>query len=407
MRRGSGRRPSRPPMRARRKAPRSSHQTGWARALTPGCTWLSTASRAAWLSTVDENRCAAAVADIGSNICSIFHGATPAEPWRALPGSWPSRRRWLRSGTWKVPRVGVRRAACPGGRVAGRRGRRARRVGEPGRRGRAGRARCAAAVVGHGGRATRSPQPSPGRVWAGTPTPTISTRPGRGRRRLPVLPRDPDVHVHLVMDLQQWLGLNDSPVEVLEGGIVPADVARHLARDATLRRIITDPLTGHLLDYGRTAYRPPEALTRYLRARGGTCRAPGCARAAPRCQTDHVQAWGDGGVTAPANTQQVCVRHRRSRPTAAGTPACTTRAPSSGPRPTPVPTPLARASSPSRVRHHLPRRHPPDNRTTTGRGPSGGEPSGGEPSGLEPTTKRRPSALRWATPGARVNQRGR
>ena len=56
------------------------------------------------------------------------------------------------------------------------------------------------------------------------------------------------------------LGLDDQPGELAGHGPIPANLARHLAADptGTWRRLLTDPATGHLLDYAHTTYRPPQ-----------------------------------------------------------------------------------------------------------------------------------------------------
>ena len=117
--------------------------------------------------------------------------------------------------------------------------------------------------------------------------------------------------VHLLMDLPTALGLSDAPVDTLEGGQVPAHVARELMTDATFRRLVTDPMTGHLLDYGRRTYRPPQVLQQFVEARSPRCRFPGCRRRAMRCQLDHATPWNTGGRTDRDNLGPLCVRHHQ------------------------------------------------------------------------------------------------
>ena len=76
------------------------------------------------------------------------------------------------------------------------------------------------------------------------------------------------------------LGLDEQPGELAGHGPIPASVARRLAADptGTWRRLLTDPATNTLLDYGRTTYRPPKDLTDHVIARDQTCTFPGCAR---------------------------------------------------------------------------------------------------------------------------------
>jgi hypothetical protein len=79
----------------------------------------------------------------------------------------------------------------------------------------------------------------------------------------------------------------------------------------TMRRLVTEPVTGHLLDLGRTRYEVPDRLRDFLTVRDQTCRFPGCRRKAARCQVDHAEAWDDGGGTSAANLGPLCVRHHQ------------------------------------------------------------------------------------------------
>jgi hypothetical protein len=45
-----------------------------------------------------------------------------------------------------------------------------------------------------------------------------------------------------------------------------------------LRRLVTDPVTGVLVDYGTSRYRPDTHLSGLTKARDVTCRYPGCTR---------------------------------------------------------------------------------------------------------------------------------
>lgn len=83
------------------------------------------------------------------------------------------------------------------------------------------------------------------------------------------------VQVGLTMDLPTALGLADHPVELAHYGTIPGYLGRRLAADANWVRFVTDPVTGALLDYGRTVYRPPQALADYVIARDRVCVFPG------------------------------------------------------------------------------------------------------------------------------------
>ena len=109
------------------------------------------------------------------------------------------------------------------------------------------------------------------------------------------------------------LGHDDQPGELAGYGPIHADTARKLAADptGTWRRIVTDPVGGQILDYGRRTYRPPHNLADHITARDRTCRFPGCSVPARRCDLDHIHPWDQGGETKPANLAALCRRHHR------------------------------------------------------------------------------------------------
>jgi hypothetical protein len=128
-------------------------------------------------------------------------------------------------------------------------------------------------------------------------------------------------HLNVTMALDTLLVLQGvvsgdaSTAELAGFGPVSATMIRDLLADPdcaiTLRRLVTDPVTGHLLDYGRKTYAIPQALRDYVIARDRTCRFPGCNRRADLCQLDHAIAWDDAGETKPANLGALCTRHHQ------------------------------------------------------------------------------------------------
>jgi hypothetical protein len=120
--------------------------------------------------------------------------------------------------------------------------------------------------------------------------------------------------VQVTVALSTLLGIDHEPAELTGYGPIPASLALHLAFDhsGTWRRLVTDDL-GHLIDYGRTTYRPPVALRDYVIARDRTCRFPGCTRRADTCELDHVTAWVDGGTTSKENLTPLCVRNHHCK----------------------------------------------------------------------------------------------
>ncbi|UUV36359.1 HNH endonuclease [Amycolatopsis roodepoortensis] len=119
--------------------------------------------------------------------------------------------------------------------------------------------------------------------------------------------------VFLYMDLFTYLGLNNDPAELAGHGTVPAALARHIATgpNTVLRRIITDPPSGQVLDLGRDRYRPSAGLGEFVRVRDRECRRPGCHRPAQACDIDHSLPWQHGGHTNADELIDLCRRDHR------------------------------------------------------------------------------------------------
>ena len=122
-------------------------------------------------------------------------------------------------------------------------------------------------------------------------------------------------HLDILVDLPTVLGLANNPGEITPGITISAhqirDLLTNLDNDLTMRRLICDPQTGHLLDYGRRVYQVPDRLRDYLRARDRTCRFPECNRRADLCHIDHATPWNTGGETNRANLGALCTRHHQ------------------------------------------------------------------------------------------------
>jgi Domain of unknown function (DUF222)/HNH endonuclease len=124
------------------------------------------------------------------------------------------------------------------------------------------------------------------------------------------------VRLDVVVGLDQLLGDDPSgAVELRGSGSVSMGLLCALLADpdttATMRRLVVDPCSGHLLDVGRRTYEVPRRLREYIAMRDRRCRFPGCGRRADRCQVDHAIAWDDGGATSPDNLGALCVRHHQ------------------------------------------------------------------------------------------------
>lgn len=121
--------------------------------------------------------------------------------------------------------------------------------------------------------------------------------------------------IEVTVPLTTLLGLGSEPATLGGRHALTGDEVRDLLGDpnlvAVLHRLVTDPLDGAPLDYGRRTYQVPARLRRVIETRDRTCRFPGCARPARRCQLDHATSWEDGGCTDLDNLGPLCVRHHQ------------------------------------------------------------------------------------------------
>ncbi len=93
-----------------------------------------------------------------------------------------------------------------------------------------------------------------------------------------------------------------------------ADAIRELLADvaptSTLRRLVVDA-GGCIVDAGRTRYAISDTQRHLVTLRDGTCRFPGCTRAAATCEIDHADPWDSGGPTDLANLGALCKHHHQ------------------------------------------------------------------------------------------------
>jgi hypothetical protein len=105
-----------------------------------------------------------------------------------------------------------------------------------------------------------------------------------------------------------WFVCAHTEVPLL-GSLLPTDVVALLTDpDVTIRLARSDSVTGAIGWQDPRSYRPGAATARAVRSRDGTCRFPGCATAAKRCQLDHVLRHPDGPTTV-TNLQSLCATH--------------------------------------------------------------------------------------------------
>lgn len=124
------------------------------------------------------------------------------------------------------------------------------------------------------------------------------------------------VQIRVTVPFDVLRGTSTEPADLAGYGPITAEQARLLAGDpdSAWHRLVTDPLSGALLDYGTTRYRPPPHLAEHVIARHQTCQFPGCRTPAHRCDLDHNVAFdpvADEGNTSSANLGPKCRPHHR------------------------------------------------------------------------------------------------
>jgi hypothetical protein len=116
-------------------------------------------------------------------------------------------------------------------------------------------------------------------------------------------------HLTVTVDLETFRGQGGSAE--LEGvGAVSADIARRIACDASIQRVVLSPAS-EPLDVGRKTAVVPPALRRAVILRDRHCRFPGCDRPPAWCDVHHIVPWSHGGPTSLANLGLLCRRHHR------------------------------------------------------------------------------------------------
>lgn len=130
--------------------------------------------------------------------------------------------------------------------------------------------------------------------------------------------RRPVTQIHVTVAMSTLLGLDEEPADLAGYGPVSAETARALAEGGVWRRLVTDPLSGAVLDVGRTRYRPTAAIADHVRARDRTCVQPSCSAPAASCDLDHTREFHarrgrdpsdePPGTTSADNLEPLCHR---------------------------------------------------------------------------------------------------
>ncbi len=113
----------------------------------------------------------------------------------------------------------------------------------------------------------------------------------------------------VLISAETLFGADDQPAELHGYGPISPEAARRMAREAAKwTPVERDPDTEEILRVGRRR-KVRAGLQRWLRARDGTCRFPGCRTNAVISEIDHTRPWVQGGATDHDNLEHLCRRH--------------------------------------------------------------------------------------------------
>ncbi|MEF2977381.1 HNH endonuclease signature motif containing protein [Subtercola sp. YIM 133946] len=114
--------------------------------------------------------------------------------------------------------------------------------------------------------------------------------------------------------LDRTTALTTDPGSAHLEGYGPIDrlTALELTRDAPgFLRVLTDPITGCALTYGRERYRPPADLDDLIRLTHAECTFPTDCAPSSRADLDHTDPWEEGGETRFGNLSPLCSSHHK------------------------------------------------------------------------------------------------
>lgn len=136
------------------------------------------------------------------------------------------------------------------------------------------------------------------------------TEQSRSRQRPPSRTRI-KTEVMVLINADTLAGVDQAPAELNGYGPISAEAGRTMILQAlSWTPLLQDPASGEILAVGRRR-RIPAGLKRWLQARDGTCRFPGCAVNVTRSEIDHTRPWSRGGPTEHSNLEHLCPKHHR------------------------------------------------------------------------------------------------
>ena len=118
--------------------------------------------------------------------------------------------------------------------------------------------------------------------------------------------------VHVMVPAMTLLGVGDEPAILRGYGPIDPVTAARLTADATSwRRILTDPVTGRILQLSPTDYRPTQEMRDHATLVHPYCVFGGCADDSVGADIDHTRDFAGGGPTEDENLAPLSPTHHR------------------------------------------------------------------------------------------------
>jgi len=128
------------------------------------------------------------------------------------------------------------------------------------------------------------------------------------RHESPVTKRTGLAHILGLIRYETLTARAGGSATLASGAVISGEVARMLACDAGISRIITKG-PSEILDVGRSTRTIPVAIAKAVIARDRHCTHPGCHAPPSMCEIHHDEHWAHGGATSVANCRLVCWFH--------------------------------------------------------------------------------------------------
>jgi hypothetical protein len=128
------------------------------------------------------------------------------------------------------------------------------------------------------------------------------------RTETPVTKRTGVAHILGIVDYETLIAPTGGSATLASGAVIAGEVARMLACDAGISRVITRGAS-EILDVGRATRTIPVAIAKAVIARDRHCTHPGCHAPPSMCDVHHDHHWTHGGETSVENCKLLCWFH--------------------------------------------------------------------------------------------------